>query len=217
MKRSVKKIVSMTAVAVVLLIASAAIGANWMGERKAHRVVKLEVAPVAFVDGPDAIARGKYLYDSRGCMECHGAQGAGRVVVDDPNGMHIRSPDITTGTGGVVAGYTESDWVRTIRHGITPQGHAVFLMPSEDYNRLTDADLAALVAYVRSLPPVAGEERVIKNAADGQGTVWHRCDPRRLRKRSTTRCRHRCRSRTDPRWRTALMWSTCAWAATGRD
>jgi mono/diheme cytochrome c family protein len=30
-------------------------------------------------------------------------------------------------------------------------------MPSEDYNRLTDADFAALVAYVRSLPPVAGE------------------------------------------------------------
>ena len=161
MKRSVK-IVSITAVAVILLIASAAIGASWLGARKAHRVVKLDVTAVAYVPGPDAIAHGKYLYNSRGCMECHGADGKGRVVIDDPNGMYIRSPNITSGTGGVVAGYSESDWVRTIRHGITPQGHAVFLMPSEDYNRLTDADLAALVAYVRSLPPVAGEASVIK-------------------------------------------------------
>jgi len=29
-------------------------------------------------------------------------------------------------------------------------------MPSEDYNRLTDADLGALVAYIKQLPPAAG-------------------------------------------------------------
>lgn len=29
-------------------------------------------------------------------------------------------------------------------------------MPSEDYNRFTDADVGALIAYVRSLPPAAG-------------------------------------------------------------
>ncbi len=29
-------------------------------------------------------------------------------------------------------------------------------MPSEDYNRFTDADVAALIAYLRSMPPVAG-------------------------------------------------------------
>jgi cytochrome c553 len=36
------------------------------------------------------------------------------------------------------------------------------LMPSRDYSRMTDADLAALVAYVRSLPPVPGEAAVIR-------------------------------------------------------
>jgi len=30
-------------------------------------------------------------------------------------------------------------------------------MPSEDYNRFTDVDVAALIAYLRSMPPVAGE------------------------------------------------------------
>jgi mono/diheme cytochrome c family protein len=35
-------------------------------------------------------------------------------------------------------------------------------MPSEDYNRLNDNDFAALVAYVRSLPPVAGDGAVFR-------------------------------------------------------
>ena len=40
-------------------------------------------------------------------------------------------------------------------------------MPSEDYNRLTDADLAALVAYVRQLPPATGAGAAVAPAAAG--------------------------------------------------
>ena len=36
------------------------------------------------------------------------------------------------------------------------------IMPSEDYNRLTDADLASLVAYVRQLPSVAGDGALLE-------------------------------------------------------
>jgi mono/diheme cytochrome c family protein len=56
----------------------------------------------------------------------------------------------------VVANYTEVDWVRAIRHGVKPDGRPLLVMPCEDYNRLTDADLAAIVAYSRQLPPVEG-------------------------------------------------------------
>ena len=35
-------------------------------------------------------------------------------------------------------------------------------MPSEDYNRLTDADLAALVAYVRALPVAQGGVAIVQ-------------------------------------------------------
>ena len=35
-------------------------------------------------------------------------------------------------------------------------------MPSEEYNRFTDADLAAVVAYIRQLPPKAGEGATIR-------------------------------------------------------
>ena len=58
--------------------------------------------------------------------------------------------------------YTPADWVRTIRHGVSRERHPLIVMPSKDFNRLTDDDLAALVAYVRSLPPVPGSSAEIR-------------------------------------------------------
>jgi mono/diheme cytochrome c family protein len=130
--------------------------ALWLGERKLERVVDVRVVPVAFAKDPAAATLGKYLYESRGCAECHGADGRGVVFVDAPNGMRLKSPNITRGPGGVVATYSEGDWVRAIRHGVNPRGHALMVMPSEDFARMNDDDFAALVAYVRSLPNVAG-------------------------------------------------------------
>ena len=144
---------------VLILIAIAAVlagAAHFLAERKAKRTIDVRVEPVAFVEDASAIARGKYLFDSRGCAECHGANGAGAVIVDDGGSMRIKSPNITRGAGGVVAGYKEVDWVRAIRHGIKPDGQPIRVMPCEDYNRMTNADLAALVAYVRQLKPVDG-------------------------------------------------------------
>jgi mono/diheme cytochrome c family protein len=133
-----------------------AVGVVLLSQRKYERTVDIKVAPVAYVDAPEAMARGKYLFESRGCAECHGSNGAGRVFIDNGASMRARSPNITRGAGGVVGKYTEVDWVRAIRHGVKPDGRPILIMPSEDYNRLTDGDLAALVAYVRTLPAAAG-------------------------------------------------------------
>ena len=100
----------------------------------------------------EAIERGKYLFSTRGCVDCHGADGAGRVFVDDGS-IRIKGPNISPGPGSVVAPYTPADWERALRHGVKPDGRPLMIMPSEDYNRLTDADLGALVAYVKQLPP----------------------------------------------------------------
>ncbi|HKO68908.1 MAG TPA: c-type cytochrome [Burkholderiaceae bacterium] len=131
------------------------LAANLLFERKRERVVNVDVKPVTVVADAAALDRGKYLFMSRGCGDCHAANGAGRAFIDEPGGgFYVRSPNITP--GGVVAKYTELDWVRSIRHGVNPQGRALFVMPSEDYNRFTDRDVAAIVAYARSLPAVAG-------------------------------------------------------------
>src|SRR4051812_8149780 len=158
------------------LLAGAAFGALlWLGERKAERKLEVRVVPVAYTRDRAALRHGKYLFETRGCAECHGADGRGIAFVDSPQ-VRLKSPDITTGAGGVVSDYNEGDWVRAIRHGVAPSGKPLRAMPSEDYNRMSDADLAALVAYVRSLPPVRGEPAelrfpVIVKALYGAGII----------------------------------------------
>jgi mono/diheme cytochrome c family protein len=122
------------------------------------------VQPVALPAGDAALERGRYLYASRGCADCHGADGGGRRFVDGGPDLQLAGPAIAPGRPGaptVTARYTPADWVRTVRHGVKPDGRPVRTMPSEDYNRLTDADLGALVAYVQSLAPVAPRAAVL--------------------------------------------------------
>ena len=159
--RKAIRIVIYVIVALVVIGALLAFAAQMLSERKRQRTIDVDVKPLAYVSDEASLARGKHLFLSRGCAECHGENGGGHVVIDQ-GGMYIKSPNITAGPGGVVAKYTEADWVRTIRHGVKPDRHPMILMPSADYNQMTDADLAALVAYTRSLPPVAGEGATIR-------------------------------------------------------
>ncbi|HSN21447.1 MAG TPA: c-type cytochrome [Usitatibacter sp.] len=131
-------------------------GGAWLGERKMARTVSVRVVPVSVTASSASLQRGRYLFEARGCAECHAADGHGLAMIDDPNGLFVKSPNITGGRGGVTRAYEVSDWVRAIRHGVSPSGRPLLVMPSEDYSRMSDADLSALIAYARSLPPVEG-------------------------------------------------------------
>lgn len=162
MKRWIKR--GLLGAASLALLAAGAVGIGvLMADEKMNRIVALEdVRPVAARDGDAAaVERGRYLYASRGCADCHGADGAGRTFVDDGHGLKLAGPNISPGPGNVVARYRDVDWVRTLRHGVKPSGKPLMIMPSEDYNRLTDADVGALVAYVKQLPPAAGRGAVL--------------------------------------------------------
>lgn len=158
MKSSLKWVLWLVVLLVLLLVGAVLAGVQ-MAERKRMRVITVQVAPVAYTTDAAALERGRYLFQTRGCAECHGANGAGREFVNDGKGTRIVGANITP--AGQVAKYTHEDWVRTIRHGVKPDGRPVMVMPSEDYNRFTDADLAAVVAYVRSLPPMAGGGAIV--------------------------------------------------------
>jgi mono/diheme cytochrome c family protein len=146
----------MVVLGLLVLAAIALASLVWMGERKRERRVELPpLKTPALVDDAAARERGAYLYASRGCADCHGANGAGRVFVDS-GGLRIKGPAIHSGPGSVVLQYKPEDWDRVLRHGVKPDGRPAFIMPSEDYNRFTDADFVALVAYTRTLPPAGG-------------------------------------------------------------
>ncbi len=153
---------AVAAVVLVAVVAGAVGGGVLLAERKMNRQLRPTVADVPFRSDTASIERGRYLYASRGCVDCHGANAAGKVFVDDPNGLLVRGPNITPGPTGVVGAYTSLDWVRTVRHGVKPDGRPLLIMPSEDYNRFTNDDLAALVAYLRQVPPAPGEAALVR-------------------------------------------------------
>ena len=155
------KRIALALLALVLLAAAALFAGDRLARRKMQRQLDIAVQPVPYRDDAAAIERGRYLFASRGCVDCHGAKGNGHLFLDDGKGMRIAGPNITPGPGNVVAGYKPEDWVRTIRHGVAPGGRPLMVMPSEDYNRLTDEDLAALVGYIRHLAPNKGGAAVV--------------------------------------------------------
>jgi mono/diheme cytochrome c family protein len=128
-----------------------------------------EIAEVAQADGNgdghaevdlDAIAmaravdRGDHLVHARyGCVECHGQDFGGGVMVDDPILGRLLGANITAGPGGRTAGYTAADWDRIVRHGVRPDGLPA-AMPSSDFQRMSDQELSDVVAYIRSQPVV---------------------------------------------------------------
>jgi mono/diheme cytochrome c family protein len=143
-----------------LALAALVVVGRHMAQAKRTRQVDVKVQGVAWATDAPALERGRYLFMSRGCAECHGANGGGREFVNDGKGTRIAGPNITL--GGATAAYQPADWERVVRHGVKPNGQPVFIMPSEDYNRFTDEDLAALVGFVRSLAPRSGDGRVME-------------------------------------------------------
>lgn len=132
-----------------------------LSERKMNRVLDVTVAPIDLAAHQPSVERGEYLFLTRGCSECHGAKGEGRLLIDDKSsGFYVYTPNITRGGGGAAAAYSDTDWIALLRHGLKPSRNPVFVMPSEDYAQMADEDVAALVTYIRSLPP--SEERKVE-------------------------------------------------------
>ncbi|EHL23636.1 class I cytochrome c [Acidovorax sp. NO-1] len=158
MKRWIKWTATGTLLLGLVVVATATSGL-YLAEQKRNRHIDIKPRPVAYTTEAQTIERGRYLYASRGCTDCHGAQGTGREFVNDGKGTRIVGPNITP--AGVVARYQPEDWNSMIRHGVKPNGRPLLVMPSEDYNRFTNDDLNALVSYVRQFKPQQGLQAVI--------------------------------------------------------
>jgi mono/diheme cytochrome c family protein len=99
------------------------------------------------------VERGRHLVFARyACVECHNPGFVGGVMIDAfPIGT-LLGPNLTLGKGSRTLNYTAKDWDHLVRHGILPDGRAA-VMPSEDYQRMSDQELSDIVAFIRSNPP----------------------------------------------------------------
>jgi len=101
-----------------------------------------------------AVERGKHLVAARyTCTACHGQNFGGGVMVDAFPIGSLLAPNLTLGAGSRTTEFQPHDWDRIVRHGVLKDGHPA-VMPSEDFQHMSDQELSDIVSYVRSLPPV---------------------------------------------------------------
>lgn len=154
-------------IAFVVVLAVAYVGLVFATNRMlaATVTVPAAVSPVRIPDASDtaALERGRYLVDHAfNCKICHAPDFGGHAEVNDALIGSLWAPNLTSGAGSAVRDFTATDWARAIRHGVTPTGRRLILMPSEEFFGFNDDDLGAVVAYIRSMPPVDRADEGIK-------------------------------------------------------
>jgi mono/diheme cytochrome c family protein len=107
----------------------------------------------------DQVVRGQYVFALAGGCGCHTAEGgpvnAGGRPLKTPYGTFYGTnitPDPTHGIGT----WTDQQIIDSIRLGTRPDGSVLSpVMPYPAFSGMSDEDVTALVAYLRSLPAVA--------------------------------------------------------------
>jgi mono/diheme cytochrome c family protein len=123
---------------------------------KLHGPYDMPVESITVPADPASIVRGEHIAMIHMCQECHMDNFSGQTT-GAPAIAILGVPNLTSGAGGVGATNTDEDWVRAIRHGVGYDGRGLVLMPSATWYYLSDEDLADLIAYLKSLPPVDNE------------------------------------------------------------
>jgi len=128
---------------------------------------------------PERVARGRYLANQvMSCTYCHSARdwtyfsgaivegqlGSGGQVFDETVGFPGRLIAANLTPAGL-GDWSDGEILRAVTGGLSRDGHALFpVMPYDSYKQLSPEDAEAVVAYLRSLPPVPEpptEERVL--------------------------------------------------------
>ena len=122
----------------------------------------LSLAPLAAGAQPSAaeIARGKYIFGATGGCGCHTEKGGGKPVnaggrrFDGPFGT-VYSTNITPDRQTGIGGWTDEQIITATRLGRRPNGERLIpVHPFTVFNGMAEADLKAVVAYLRTLPSV---------------------------------------------------------------
>jgi mono/diheme cytochrome c family protein len=122
-------------------------------------------AGVAHAQSQDDVGRGAYLATAGGCVACHTEDRKGAIpfaggrALKTPFGTFY-GPNITPDAQAGIGRWKEEDFLRAMREGIRPDGANLFpAFPYPSFTKITDADLKALWAYLRTLPPSSKANR----------------------------------------------------------
>jgi mono/diheme cytochrome c family protein len=118
--------------------------------------------PVSSPDRSDQVKWGQYLVTIGSCNECHTPQDRGAVIpgleysggfsLDGPWGV-VASANITPDASGI-GYYDEALFIQMMRTGFVRARKLASIMPFGEFKNLTDDDLKAMYAYLRTVKPV---------------------------------------------------------------
>ena len=128
--------------------------------RRAPEPVTGEVHP----DMSTPVSRGQYLVVMAACSDCHtpmkrgqpvrGLEFAGGRVFEEATGK-VASVNITPNPATGIGNYTEETFIKVLRTGYVGTRQLNPLMPWQFYSGLTDEDLKAMYAYLKTVPAVS--------------------------------------------------------------
>jgi mono/diheme cytochrome c family protein len=117
--------------------------------------------------GDDLVKRGAYLVNGiAACGNCHNSRGpdmmfipgkelAGGFTLVEPH-FTVRVPNITPDKETGIGAWSDAEIITAIREGRRPDGTLIGPpMPFSQYRSISDNDVKAIVAYLRSVPAVA--------------------------------------------------------------
>lgn len=134
-------------VSLVVLVAAAVGVMVAISMSRESTTYSVDVAAIEIPTDEESLQEGERLYVSRGCAECHGADGAGHVVMDAAPARLVGS-NLTV----VTQGWEVEDHVRAIRHGVRPDGSPIVFMPSHELHGMSDAHVGRIIAHYTHLP-----------------------------------------------------------------
>jgi cytochrome c553 len=94
----------------------------------------------------DKVAHGRRIAAVLGCTGCHGKDMEGQRFYE------LYASNLTRDVGN----YTDRQLEHVLRAGVPPSGRQLWGMPSEIFQHLSEPDVAALIAYLRTLEPAGG-------------------------------------------------------------
>lgn len=144
--------------------------AKFLTNIKAISPMPFSHGPIAEPDTANAVKWGEYIALNRvECYTCHSADFAtdnfsvpekskgffgGGNEFKMPDGSKIYSMNLTMDEETGIGKWSEADFIKAVKTGMLPNGQPALRQPMKPYTDLTDGEVKAIYAYLKSIPKI---------------------------------------------------------------
>jgi mono/diheme cytochrome c family protein len=127
----------------------------FMGNARLNKTYNFPSSGIVVPTDVESLARGEHLTKML-CSGCHAKDLGGYIGWFPPGPFgSLDSANLTSGNGGIREEFkTNEDYVNAIRHGIDSEGKPIFMPAVTAYQSMSDEDLGAIIAYLKTFPAV---------------------------------------------------------------